>query len=364
MWDYFEKPIHGYAKCKLCFRRFKTSGNTSNLRDHLSRKHEKEYSIVIQSSEDSNQNENASTTAEETKSKTNSKMNIWNTLQNMIPMRQNSVESRRIDLKLLLMIARDYQPFSIVENKGFLEFVKELNPRYKMISRKTLTDNLLPKCVAVVTEELRIMLEKAKFVSICTDAWTSVSNNSYLGISVHFIEEKQQSDGINLCFFSAILDTVPIETNEKSDNLKTILKDVLLEWNIFEKTSCIVTDNAANMKKAADLLGVRHMPCFAHSLNLVIKNAVHATVKLDSNTTNVSYTEVPDDISIDDIENNMSSPNEVQKIINHCKEIVTFIHKSPKATRLLRKARKEGKEEGELVGELIAQVKILSTMYD
>lgn len=28
------------------------------------------------------------------------------------------------------MIARDFQPLSIVEDKGFLDFIKALNPRY------------------------------------------------------------------------------------------------------------------------------------------------------------------------------------------------------------------------------------------
>ena len=37
--------------------------------------------------------------------------------------------------------------------------------------------------------------------------------------------------------------------------------------------SCIVTDSAANMVAAARLRGWRHLPCFAHTLNLIVQKS-------------------------------------------------------------------------------------------
>lgn len=50
-------------------------------------------------------------------------------------------------------------------------------------------------------------------------------------------------------------------------NIAEILKEQLLD--IKNKVICAVTDNGANMVNAVNLLGVRHLPCFTHSLQLV-----------------------------------------------------------------------------------------------
>jgi len=45
---------------------------------------------------------------------------------------KNSPKKQTLDLKLGLMIAIDYQPYQIVENKWFVQFIKELNLRYQL----------------------------------------------------------------------------------------------------------------------------------------------------------------------------------------------------------------------------------------
>lgn len=45
-----------------------------------------------------------------------------------------------IESKLIKMITTDYQPLSLVENVGFLEYSNELQPLYKPPSRKRLTN--------------------------------------------------------------------------------------------------------------------------------------------------------------------------------------------------------------------------------
>ncbi len=48
------------------------------------------------------------------------------------------------------------------------------------------------------------------------------------------------------------------------------------EWGIDrDKVSAVVTDNTANMVKAVDLdFSKKHIPCFAHTLNLVAQNLI------------------------------------------------------------------------------------------
>jgi hypothetical protein len=67
----------------------------------------------------------------------------------MDPLRQT-----KLDEALIKMIACDYQPFSIVEEKGFKDLSKTLDPSYTLPSRKTLSQALLPKMHGKLTAEL------------------------------------------------------------------------------------------------------------------------------------------------------------------------------------------------------------------
>lgn len=76
------------------------------------------------------------------------------------------------------MIVSDYQPLPIVENVGFLEYTKKLQPLYSVPSRKLLTTKLLPQDYNVISSKL--ILENVNDLSITPDMWTSDCNKSYL----------------------------------------------------------------------------------------------------------------------------------------------------------------------------------------
>ena len=120
---------------------------------------------------------------------------LLNLSQNIISFERISKESCKLNVKLLLMIARNYLPFSIVENKGFKDSVHKLNPQYKIVCWKIPTQKLLPQCVAVGTMRFCKMLKEAKLL-ICADALRCTANHSDFGILVHFIKGDQ--NGINL----------------------------------------------------------------------------------------------------------------------------------------------------------------------
>lgn len=123
---------------------------------------------------------------------------------------------------------------------------------------------------------------------------------------------------------------------------------VFLEWGISDQVRCIVTDNAPNMIKTAELLQIRHLPCFSHSLNFVIKNAVRSIKEENSFM-------LPDD---NDDEISSRPADTIQLLINMCKDIVSFFHKTPKATRTLNCIKKENVEDGEQVGALVSHIDV------
>ncbi|XP_029160189.1 zinc finger BED domain-containing protein 6-like, partial [Nylanderia fulva] len=152
--------------------------------------------------------------------------------------------------------------------------------------------------------------------NVCvSDGWTSNANESYLGITCHFFKVTNF-----LTLHSTTLDVILIEKDETANNLSQLIRNCLTDWEIFDKVNHIVTDNAANMKLTVELLNKKHFPCFAHSLNLVLKNAI-----------------------------TKCNNKEVLSIITKCKNLVTFFHHSSKASRMLKEANKKLAEEGETV---------------
>lgn len=167
-----------------------------------------------------------------------------------------------------MLFIKDLQPFSIVEDDGFREFVKALNPDYQLPSRHSISNTLLPvlyeTCVAQMKEKIS---EGSKFC-ITTDCWTSRSTVSFIAITAHFVNSK-----FDMC--SILLECCPMTESHTAKNLSAVLMRVTEEWGITSKILLAVSDNASNIKNAIqNELKWRHLGCFAHTLNLIVKNAL------------------------------------------------------------------------------------------
>ena len=54
------------------------------------------------------------------------------------------------------------------------------------------------------------------------------------------------------------------------------LKKVASEWKI----TAVVSDNAANMRAGIRLTGWKQLPCFVHTLNLVVTDSIRSDIEL------------------------------------------------------------------------------------
>ncbi|KAK0134082.1 Zinc finger BED domain-containing protein 4 [Merluccius polli] len=62
-----------------------------------------------------------------------------------------------------------------------------------------------------------------------------------------------------------------------ADNIAAAKRSLMEEWGIEGKVTSLVTDAGANMVASVRNLNVRHVICFAHSVNLVVKKSLDAT---------------------------------------------------------------------------------------
>lgn len=256
VWQFFKKKndIPNVATCDLCQKDFKTSSNTSNLRDHLIRFHKNIYRPTASSSSQVSPLPSKQIKLETFFSDTKSYAS-------------GSTKKLELDKALMKMITDDLQPFNIVNNRGFKRFVQTLDPRYKLPDRHTLSNEMLPQMYDLAKTKLKALLSEIKHISLTTDMWTSITGDSYITVTSHFIHEWK------LC--TAALSTVKMEERHTGVNIASAINSILEDYNIKNNIVCIVTDNASTMTNAAANLKIKHLNCFAHTLQLVVSDMLN-----------------------------------------------------------------------------------------
>ncbi|KAL4153182.1 hypothetical protein QTP88_001015 [Uroleucon formosanum] len=279
-----------FARCAK--KEFKDYGNTTNLKEHLKRVHPKTLNPIETNNDDpDNQLQGAQNISEpstfssssllpygtstssqcsEPPSKRSRQLTLFGS-KNTIGLTE--IKTNEINKSLIKMIVFDYQPFSIVENVGFLEYTKKLQPLYSVPSRKQLTTKLLPQEYDIINSKLKSMLETTADLSITTDMWTSDSNKSYITVTCHFIFDNH--------LYSPVLTTREVFDSHTGLNIATTLKNIFNEWGITNKIVTIVSDNGSNIKNAINehLLKYHH-PCVAHTLNLSINEEINGNLNI------------------------------------------------------------------------------------
>lgn len=102
----------------------------------------------------------------------------------MAPLQQS-----KIDKTLVTMIASDCQPFFIVNDKGYREYTKALNPSYILPSRPTISQQMKPQLFSKGKTDLLEKIKTASFVCLTTDCWTSNTTTGYMSVTCHYIND-------------------------------------------------------------------------------------------------------------------------------------------------------------------------------
>lgn len=235
-----------HAVCKVCHTKIKYFGNTTNLRNHVSRFHQELASAASKKTADPAQ------------------PRIEETLSTLPP---NSERGKRITQAVSAFIAKDLRPYSVVENIGFRHLLKTLEPRYKLPSRSHFTEKTIPALYRETKAQVMDSMSKASRVAITCDSWTSVATDSYLTVTAHYISEDWE-------ILSHVLQTRAVYESHTGAHLAELLFNVVEEWQLKDKAVVLVTDNASNMIVAAQVAKFAHVRCFAHTLNLASQRAL------------------------------------------------------------------------------------------
>ena len=181
----------------------------------------------------------------------------------------NHPKAQRVHQRIGEMIAIDSQPFSIVEDDGFVQLLNILEPRYSVPSRRYITETILPRIKESVESNVRAELADVKWFSFTTDIWsTEVSDDSLLSLTAHWLTDSFTRK-------SAVLHAQTFPGSHTGARICEMYREMLAGWGIKkEQLHLIVRDNAANMVKAMNDAGYPDLGCFTHTLQLIVHEGV------------------------------------------------------------------------------------------
>ena len=113
-----------------------------------------------------------------------------------------------------------------------------------------------------------------------------------------------------------------VKKDHTAEHIAASFPKVAEEWGISRKVVAMVSDNAANIVAAVRHTGWTHVPCFAHTLNLVVSEAIKAETK-------------------------------IHQLRKSCRDIVSFFHFSIEASEKLKEIQLQlGIPENKLIQEV------------
>ncbi|XP_012218599.1 zinc finger BED domain-containing protein 4-like [Linepithema humile] len=260
VWKFFESVTRLTARCTLCNKVCKHCGNTSNMKQHLKRKHVVLWSASItKKKRDVDQTDSIKTKQkkiEKVFEQTNLFMN-------------DGHKTDKITNAILYMIVTDKMALTTVENEGFQWLMKTIVPLYKVPSRRTIT-RLIKMRYETLKENFIIKIKKAICYSLICDDWAIITNQRYLGVTIHYLTEE-------LKMKSGCIGVFPLHKNHTAEYLAYFLNTVIENFKLdHSKITAVITNNVANVQLAIEkTIGThKHLFCFANILSLIVSDAL------------------------------------------------------------------------------------------
>jgi len=224
-----------------------TSLSPTGLKNHLRSNHREEYDMIIRAQSDGEKNHDST-----------AKPSIMDHL------------TAKTDVKLVFKnnytrwIVEENQKFNIGASQSFRNMIGSLSSKVTIPDRRELLYNLDGKRESTI-KVIKTMLNGNSF-SITVDHWTSIANENYGAITLHFIQ--------NFELQTIILSFMKHQGGCSGEELAHQLYTSLQSWGLDVKKHlvAIVSDSCSNMNKFGMIVcndhDVQHHYCADHILHL------------------------------------------------------------------------------------------------
>jgi len=174
IWDYFTlAEDERFAMCTKCEQKISRGGKdtkmygTTNLTVHLRAKHTESHAELEKKVKE--QKELKEAKEKMPRCESHRQLSLMENGDRVWPWWINDERAQRIHRYVGLMIAVDCQPFSTVDDEGFVGLITELEPRYTLPSRKYFTENVIANIYKDLKEKVSGAVNSIKYFSFTTD---------------------------------------------------------------------------------------------------------------------------------------------------------------------------------------------------
>ena len=180
-----------------------------------------------------------------------------------------------------------------IDSYAFRNTMAKIKPWYPMPSATTFARKTIPSLHMNLKETAREVVNKASYISFTSDMWTSrFTQDCFIAFNGHIFSSDNTSVEMR------ILGCKYYPKAHTSENITEAIEDIIAEYDIPRaKIGAIITDNAHNMIKGAQDTGLNSFGCILHRIHLAVTNSIP---KMEG----------------------------IKKMIEKCRRIVQFVHKS------------------------------------
>ena len=173
----------------------------------------------------------------------------------------NDPRSKRMDTLIVEMMATDNQPFTIVEDVGFMRIMSYAEPRYKLKKEKFYRTGMLSGVSTQVSKKMKtlISLENAgPHLSFTTDCWSG-DTESLMSLACHFIDADWERKQV-------VLNVKVMDGSHTGEYISQLFLAMLEKWEIdTERVVLVLRDGGANVVKGMRLADLPDLSCSAHA---------------------------------------------------------------------------------------------------
>ncbi|GJZ00992.1 zinc finger BED domain-containing protein RICESLEEPER 2 [Tanacetum coccineum] len=186
-------------------------------------------------------------------------------------------DEKAIKKSLIELIVLAELPFKFVQHPAFIKYSKNLQPKYTLPSRHTISRDVSKFYLEEKKKLLRFLGNPNHTIHLTTDTWTSTCQKiNYMVITAHFVDD-------DWVMHKRVINFKRINSHRGEDIGRKLLK-CINKWGI-KNVMTITVDNITSNDKALRYL-IEHLPsmydngkhfhirCMAHILNLVVKDGL------------------------------------------------------------------------------------------
>ncbi|KAL0849218.1 hypothetical protein ABMA28_013551 [Loxostege sticticalis] len=159
---------------------------------------------------------------------------------------------KRLTKKFARAVFVSGSPLSLVEHPLWIDFFKDLQPSFKLPSRKNLSESLLDNVHTEIKKEVTENLKQTSYLHLQCDGWTNVNNEGIINFVIsnpepYFVES--------------------LSTEENKHTSLYLSQEIIKVMRCYGETKFIVLigDNARNIQKAFELVKMNSL------LNKIVK---------------------------------------------------------------------------------------------